>query len=243
MVFVCFCVFVHNVNKSTLCSLVFNQKIEGLNRRKGMKFRVIFTTAAVASAMALFGGSSAHAQEAEIKKVTVNSGDNLSLIAEAHDTTYQRIFNANESIVDPNIINPGQELRIPAADEELADRPLPAPASAPIYAPAYVAAPAAPRTITNASGNTGAAAPAAGSGVWDQLAQCESGGNWAINTGNGYSGGLQFVQSTWVANGGGAYAPTAAQATRDQQIAVAENLRAKSGFNPWPACASKLGLR
>lgn len=207
-----------------------------------MRFRVIFTTAAVAGAMALFGGSSAHAQTNESTKVTVNPGDNLSKIAEAHGTTYHRIFNANESIVDPNIINPGQELRIPSADEVLADRPLPTPAPAATTTPVAVA-PAAPRAAANAGGNTGAAAPAAGAGVWDQLAQCESGGNWAINTGNGYSGGLQFVQSTWVANGGAAYAPTAAQATRDQQIAVAENLRAKSGFNPWPACASKLGLR
>ena len=199
-----------------------------------MKFNVIFTTVAVAGAIALFGGSSAHAQTAQPNMVTVNPGDNLSLIADTHGTTFQRIFSANESIADPNFINPGQQLRIPSADEQLTDRPLPAPA--PVAAP--VAYQVQPR-----SGNTGAAAPAAGSGVWDQLAACEAGGNWSINTGNGYSGGLQFAPGTWTGNGGGAYAPTAAQATREQQIAVAESIRAKSGFNPWPACADKLGLR
>ena len=199
-----------------------------------MKFKVLFTTFAMAGAVALFGGSSAHAQTPPPNMVTVNPGDSLSLIADAHATTFQRIYNANESIADPNFINPGQQLRIPSADEQLTERalPTPAPAVAPV---AYQAQPH--------GGNTGAAAPATGSGVWDQLAACEAGGNWSINTGNGYSGGLQFAPGTWTGNGGGAYAPTAAQATREQQIAVAENIRAKSGFNPWPACADKLGLR
>src|SRR6202012_518406 len=66
-----------------------------------------------------------------------------------------------------------------------------------------------------------AQAAAATDGEWDQVASCESGGNWAINTGNGYHGGLQFSQSTWAAHGGGEYAASANQATREQQIAVA----------------------
>ena len=77
-------------------------------------------------------------------------------------------------------------------------------------------------------------------GVWDRLAQCESGGNWSINTGNGYYGGLQFLPSTWRANGGSGMPH---QASKAEQIRVAENLRAKSGFAPWPACSKKLGLR
>jgi hypothetical protein len=83
---------------------------------------------------------------------------------------------------------------------------------------------------------------AVGTGVWDRLAQCESGGNWSIDTGNGYYGGLQFSYGTWLAYGGGAYAPTANLASREQQIAVAERLRAAAGFSPWPACARALGL-
>jgi resuscitation-promoting factor RpfB len=79
--------------------------------------------------------------------------------------------------------------------------------------------------------------------VWDRLAQCESGGNWAINTGNGYYGGLQFNISTWNANGGGAYASRPDLATREQQIAIATKVRDnRGGYGAWPACSAKLGL-
>ncbi|GLB64645.1 resuscitation-promoting factor Rpf1 [Dietzia sp. NCCP-2495] len=86
------------------------------------------------------------------------------------------------------------------------------------------------------------AASAAPDSDWDRLAQCESGGNWAINTGNGYQGGLQFSPSTWAAYGGTQYAPTANQATREQQIAIAEKTLAGQGWGAWPACSAKLGL-
>jgi hypothetical protein len=79
--------------------------------------------------------------------------------------------------------------------------------------------------------------------VWDDLVQCEATGDWHINTGNGYFGGLQFLTSTWLSNGGGEYAARADLATREQQIEIAENTRAGAGgFNPWPACARSLGL-
>jgi hypothetical protein len=81
-----------------------------------------------------------------------------------------------------------------------------------------------------------------GSTVWDALAQCESGGNWAINTGNGYYGGLQFSLGTWQGYGGGEFAAYPHEATREQQIIVAERLHAARGYQPWPACRSKLGL-
>ena len=97
---------------------------------------------------------------------------------------------------------------------------------------------------TKQAGNTGAAAPAVASGsVWDSLAQCESGGNWAINTGNGFSGGLQFTPSTWAGHGGTAYAPSAHLATREQQIAIAERVQASQGWGAWPACTARLGIR
>jgi nucleoid-associated protein YgaU len=76
---------------------------------------------------------------------------------------------------------------------------------------------------------------------WDAIAACESGGNWSINTGNGYSGGLQFSQGTWRAYGGGAYAPTAGQASRSAQIAVAEKVRAGQGIGAWPVCGKRAG--
>ncbi len=83
-------------------------------------------------------------------------------------------------------------------------------------------------------------ANAAPDSVWDRLAKCESGGNWGINTGNGYYGGLQFSASTWRAMGGSGMPH---KATRGEQIRVAENTLASQGWGAWPSCARKLGLR
>ncbi len=85
-------------------------------------------------------------------------------------------------------------------------------------------------------------AQAASDDTWNQLAMCESGGNWAINTGNGYYGGLQFSQPTWEGYGGLAYASRADLATREQQIAIAERTLAGQGWGAWPACSAMLGL-
>ena len=80
-------------------------------------------------------------------------------------------------------------------------------------------------------------------GVWDRLVQCEATGNWAINTGNGYYGGLQFDRSTWNAYGGDEYAALPHQASREEQIAVATRVRDdRGGYGAWPACSRKLGL-
>lgn len=91
----------------------------------------------------------------------------------------------------------------------------------------------------SATAATAAAPTATSTSTWDALAQCESGGNWSTNTGNGFSGGLQFTQSTWAANGG---TGSPASASREQQIAVAQNVQASQGWGAWPACAAKLGL-
>ena len=87
-----------------------------------------------------------------------------------------------------------------------------------------------------------APASAADGATWDALAQCESGGDCSINTGNGYYGGLQFSQSTWEGFGGGSYASRADLATREEQIATAEKTLAVQGWGAWPACSAKLGL-
>jgi hypothetical protein len=76
--------------------------------------------------------------------------------------------------------------------------------------------------------------------VWDRVAQCESGGDWHINTGNGFSSGLQFTPETWREFGGHG---AAWQASREQQIAVAERVLAVQGWAAWPTCSRKLGLR
>lgn len=82
-------------------------------------------------------------------------------------------------------------------------------------------------------------ASAAPDSVWDELAQCESGGDWSINTGNGYQGGLQFSSSTWSAFGGSG---SASNASRSEQIAVAERVLAEQGWNAWPSCSKKVGV-
>ncbi|WP_371581303.1 transglycosylase family protein [Streptomyces sp. NBC_01314] len=84
-------------------------------------------------------------------------------------------------------------------------------------------------------------ASAADSGVWDRIAKCESGGDWHINTGNGYYGGLQFAASTWRAYGGTAYAATADQASKAQQIAIATKVQRAQGWGAWPTCAGRAG--
>ncbi|GAB2763322.1 transglycosylase family protein [Streptomyces bullii] len=83
-------------------------------------------------------------------------------------------------------------------------------------------------------------ASAATASEWDAVAQCESGGNWSINTGNGYYGGLQFSASTWAAYGGTQYASTADQATKAQQIEIAEKVLAGQGKGAWPVCGKNL---
>ncbi|MEO6791499.1 MAG: transglycosylase family protein [Ornithinibacter sp.] len=92
-------------------------------------------------------------------------------------------------------------------------------------------------TTTRSAGNTsGAGINLANSGMWDRIAQCESGGNWSINTGNGYYGGLQFDRGSWLANGGADFASRADLASRAQQITVANRYYAKAGLGPW-GCA------
>jgi hypothetical protein len=83
-------------------------------------------------------------------------------------------------------------------------------------------------------------ASAATDGEWDQVARCESGGNWGISTGNGFYGGVQFTSATWASHGGGEYAPSAQMATKDQQIAVAERVLATQGRGAWPVCGGPL---
>ncbi|MFI2201036.1 transglycosylase family protein [Streptomyces sp. NPDC020192] len=95
----------------------------------------------------------------------------------------------------------------------------------------------APLGLLAVTGN----AAAADNGVWDRIAACESGGNWHISTGNGYYGGLQFSASTWRAYGGTAYAPTADQASRSAQIAVATKVQQAQGWGAWPVCSGRAG--
>lgn len=90
----------------------------------------------------------------------------------------------------------------------------------------------------------GTEVPAVSQGeTWDALSRCEAGGNWAINTGNGFYGGVQFDQNTWERNGGLRYAQRADLASREEQIAIAEVTRARQGWGAWPVCSGRLGVR
>ncbi|WP_018178534.1 resuscitation-promoting factor [Jongsikchunia kroppenstedtii] len=106
---------------------------------------------------------------------------------------------------------------------------------------AVVLSPAVPAHVTVGT-KPGAPFVPAGS-VWDQLASCESTGNWAINSGNGFYGGIQFDQNTWDRWGGQEYAPRPDLATREEQIAIATKTLAAQGWGAWPSCSSRLGLR
>jgi len=181
----------------------------------------------VAAAVATVGvvgfGSAAGAESARTH--VVQPGDTLSRIA---PDNWAEVA-AGNGIENPDLIFPGQVIRLDRtapAPQPAAAAPAPAQAEAPSPAPSQAPAPAA--------------ASSGGGTTWDRLAQCESGGNWSINTGNGYYGGLQFSQSSWNAAGGSG---NPANASRAEQIRVAENLLDMQGWGAWPACSSKLGLR
>src|SRR5690348_4051035 len=105
-------------------------------------------------------------------------------------------------------------------------------------------------SLTVTAGGAGMALPLIGAGAahaadastWNKVAACESSGDWSINTGNGFYGGLQFTRSTWEAYGGTRYAPRADLATRDQQIAIAEKVLDGQGPGAWPVCSVRAGL-
>lgn len=213
-----------------------------------MKVKAIVIALFSAVAVLAINSSSASAQASQTPAqagqniVKVQPGNTLSGIAKDNSTTYVRLFEANTQVEHPDKIFPGQDIRIPTPEEQLAARPLPGAVAATAQ-PAPKATPSAPKAaakVRTAPRPAAAVNQATGSGVWDRLAACESGGNWAINTGNGYYGGLQFSLSSWRAAGGSGYPH---QASKSEQIARAEILKARQGWGAWPACTSKLGLR
>jgi LysM repeat protein len=165
---------------------------------------------------------------------TVKAGDTLSGIARQEygsTAAWPALWWVNRHKVhNPEMIRVGQRLTLSSWHPRKAWLNRAARAAIPASSPALpVSAPA-----------TGAApAPASSGGVnWSAIAACESGGNWSTNTGNGFYGGLQFTEGTWLANGGGQYASSADLATPAQQIAVAERVLASQGIGAWPVCGA-----
>jgi len=175
---------------------------------------------------------------------TIRPGDTLSQIAaRAYGSAadWPAIWWANRrQVPDPDMIPTGQRLALPSSHQVppwLARSALAAAAAArPAPAAPAGAAPADPAAAAQAS----SPAPASSGGVnWSAIAACESGGNWAASTGNGFYGGLQFTEQTWLANGGGRYASSANLATPAQQVAVAQNVLASQGIGAWPVCGAR----
>ena len=185
---------------------------------------------------------------------TVHQGDTLSAIA-AHaygsSADWPAIWWANRhQVPNPNMITTGQRLRLPAsghvsarmAHAAVAAIPAPPPASAP--APAQAQAGSAPQgeppaTTPVSTAPVSSAPPASSGGAnWSAIAACESGGTWSANTGNGFYGGLQFTEQTWLAYGGGQYASSANLASESEQIAVADRVLAGQGIGAWPVCGA-----
>lgn len=172
------------------------------------------------------------------KMITVQNGDYLEKLATANETTSLRMFYANADISNPDLIFPDQQMRVPSAEETLAERAVPANQQIATPTATESTQAAAPRQAAYRATASSNSTPSDGS-TWDQIAACESGGNWATNTGNGFYGGLQFTQSSWNAAGGSG---SPADASRDEQIARAQVLQSRQGWGAWPACSSKLGL-
>ena len=173
---------------------------------------------------------------------TVRPGDTLSAIAaRAYGSAadWPAVWWANRrQVPEPGRISAGKRLQLPGSGHVppwlaraalaaiAAARPAPA-----VPASGGSAAPAAP---AQASGS----APAGGVN-WSAIAACESGGNWAASTGNGFYGGLQFTEQTWLGYGGARYAPSANLATPAQQIAVAQQVLQGQGIGAWPVCGAR----
>jgi nucleoid-associated protein YgaU len=174
---------------------------------------------------------------------TVRPGDTLSDIARQEygsRADWPALWWTNRhQIGNPDAIVAGQKLRLSIWHPHKAWVRRAAMAAA---GPSLAAAPSSSQSPSQSPSSLPAAAssyPATSGGVnWSAIAACESGGNWSTNTGNGFSGGLQFSQGTWDAYGGGQYSSSAAGASESQQIAVAQRVLAGQGIGAWPVCGA-----
>jgi LysM repeat protein len=172
---------------------------------------------------------------------TVVPGDTLAAIARANGLDWRTLYELNtDQLSSPSLIFPGQTLRLagsapaPTASESTASE------STASGSTASESTSEPSSTTTTSSSSDIEPQGTVSMATWDRLAQCESNGNWSINTGNGYYGGLQFALSSWEWVGGTGYPH---EASKSEQIARAELLLERQGWNAWPACSRQLGLR
>jgi LysM repeat protein len=201
----------------------------------------IITTVGVAKVLAAVTISLQPAVHHVPASYTVRPGDTLSTIA-AHEygraADWPAVWWANRhQVANPNMIATGERLRLPASGQVPAWMARAARAATGASSPAPAAG--VRQADPPAAASVSTAAPASSGGVnWPAIAACESGGNWSANTGNGFYGGLQFTEQTWLGYGGGKYAPSANLATEAQQIAVADRVLAGQGIGAWPVCGA-----
>jgi hypothetical protein len=195
----------------------------------------VLAKTAIAATISLHPAAAHQAHQAPAH-YTVKAGDTLSSIAR-HEYGSARAWPAlwwvnRHKVHNPQMIRVGQRLALSSWH----------PRKAWLDRAALAATPAPPAAVSSApaAASTGTwSAPAPSGGVnWSAIAACESGGNWSVSTGNGFYGGLQFTEGTWLANGGGQYASSANLATPAQQIAVAERVLASQGIGAWPVCGA-----
>lgn len=180
---------------------------------KSLAFKI--TSVPVIAGLAVVGFASASFADSSSGTYTVQQGDTLSGIASQYGQTWQALQAAN-GISNPNYIYPGEVLQVDGSSGSSDGSTSPAP-------------------IVNTEQNSSPAAPSS-SVNWSAVAQCESSGNWAADTGNGFYGGLQFTESTWLAYGGGQYAQNPANASQSAQETVANAVLAGQGIGAWPVC-------
>jgi LysM repeat protein len=165
---------------------------------------------------------------------TVKLGDTLSRIAARQGLgSWRSLYDANPNVSNPNLILVGQQLVIPSGDGSVRHQDR---SSSVERTSTHVSSHSSRQSSSSSQHSSGSVASG---GVWDRLAQCESGGNWSTNTGNGFYGGLQFTQSSWSAAGGSG---SPQHASRSEQIRVAQNLQKMQGWGAWPTCSRKIGV-
>ena len=205
--------------------------------RKPRKISFAITGAAAATIVAVASGVAAAAPEGPASRVASSQPARTAVDSYGLTQSALQLAQVRTHVVKMDLRKRGAEARRADARRAAARRA----AAAQRAAERAAARQAAQQQQQPTAAPAPSQAPSAASGAvnWDAIAQCESGGNWSINTGNGYYGGLQFTQQTWEAYGGLSYAPRADLASRAAQIAVAEKVYAAGGLGAWPVCGAQ----
>ena len=205
--------------------------------RKPRRISIAITGAAAATIVAVASGVAAAAPEGSASRVASSQPARTAVDSYGLTQSALQLAQVRTHVVKMDLRKRGADARRADARRAAARRA----AAAQRAAERAAARQAAQQQQQPTAAPAPSQAPPAASGAvnWDAIAQCESGGNWSINTGNGYYGGLQFTQQTWEAYGGLSYAPRADLASRAAQIAVAEKVYAAGGLGAWPVCGAQ----